>query len=60
MMLPMQTIAAYYVMIANDLARERSKPRYAIVPDRPSLSARIAAALAGRGRSVRPAASQPA
>jgi hypothetical protein len=56
----MQTIAAYYVVIANDLARERSKPRYAVMPVRSSLSARIAAALAGRGRSIRPAASQPA
>jgi hypothetical protein len=56
----MQTIAAYYVLIANDLAGERRKPRYAVVPVRPSLSARIASALAGRGRSVRPAASQPA
>jgi hypothetical protein len=60
MMPPMQSVAAYYVLVANDLARERNKPRYEIVPVRPSLSARIAAALAGRGRPVRPAAAQPA
>ena len=55
----MQTIAAYYVVISNDLARERSKPRYEVVPVRPSLSARIAAVLDRRSRPVRPA-SQPA
>jgi hypothetical protein len=59
MMPPMQTIAAYYVVVANDLARDRSKPRYEVVPVRPRLSARIAAVLARRSRLVRPA-SQPA
>jgi hypothetical protein len=50
----MQSIAAYYVMVASEVAREASAtPRYAHAPRRTS---RIAALLASIGRPVRRAA----
>jgi hypothetical protein len=55
----MRSIAAYYVILANDLAREPRRD-YQVVPVRPSLSARIAAVLAKRAKPTRRAASQPA
>jgi hypothetical protein len=59
MMPDMQPIAAYYVLVANDLANEpRRHDR--VVPVKPSLSARIAAVLARRTRPARRTASQPA
>lgn len=59
MMPHMQSIAAYYVIVANDLAT-RPRRHEQVVPVRPSLSARIAAVLARRTRPARHAASQPA
>ena len=56
----MQPIAAYYVLVANDLAREPRERQYQVMPVRPNLTARIAAVLARRVRPVRPTASQPA
>ena len=59
MMSQMQTIAAYYVLVANDLANQPRRHDQ-IGPVRPSLSARIAAVLARRTRPARRAVSQPA
>ena len=56
----MQPIAAYYVLVANDLAPEPGRREYQVVPVRPNLTARIAAALARRVRTVRPTTTQPA
>ena len=56
----MQSIAAYYVLIANDHACEPGRREYRVVPVRPNLTARITAALARRVRPVRTTASQPA
>ena len=55
----MQPIAAYYVLVANDLANQPRRHDH-VVPVRPSLSARIAAVLARRTRPARRAVSQPA
>ena len=55
----MQSIAAYYVIVANDLAT-RPRRHDQVGPVRPSLSARIAAVLARRTRPARRAVSQPA
>ena len=54
----MNSIAAYYVILANDLANEPRRP-HVQVPVRPGLSARIAAVLARRVRPTRRAVSQP-
>jgi hypothetical protein len=59
MMSQMQPIAAYYVLVANDLANQPRRHDQ-VVPVRPSLSARIAAVLARRTRPARRAVSQPA
>jgi hypothetical protein len=56
----MQTIAAYYVLIANEQARESRMPRYQVVPVRPSLTGRVTAALTTLRSLVRSATSQPA
>ena len=56
----MQSIAAYYVIVANDLACEGQRPRYRVVVARPSLSARIGTALTALARPVRRSTSQPA
>jgi len=55
----MQPIAAYYVLVANDLANQPRRPDH-VAPVRPTLSARIAAVLARRTRPARRAVSQPA
>ena len=52
----MQSIAAYYVIVANDIARDSQKPRYRVA--RPSLPGRIGAALTAIARPVRRTVSQ--
>lgn len=59
MMPHMQSIAAYYVIVAADLANQPRRHDH-VVSVRPSLSARIAAVLARRSRPARRAVSQPA
>ena len=56
----MQSIAAYYVIVANDIARNNQKPTYRVVVARPSLPARIAAGLIAFARPIRRTASQAA
>ena len=56
MMPDMQSIAAYYVIVANDIARDSQKPRYRVA--RPSLPGRIGAALTAIARPVRRTVSQ--
>jgi hypothetical protein len=56
----MQTIAAYYVVIANEMAREARQPQYRVVPTRPSRAARFVAAVTSLLRSAPGATSQPA
>jgi hypothetical protein len=56
----MQSIAAYYVIVASDLARESRTPRYEVVASRRSLRARLATALRTLVRPVRATASSPA
>ena len=56
----MQSIAAYYVIVANDIARNSQKPTYRVVVARPSLPARIAAGLTAFVRPIRRTASQAA
>lgn len=55
----MQPIAAYYVMIANDVARSRAQ-RYQVVVSKPSLPARISTALTEFRRPPRPVGGSPA
>ncbi|HEX5824062.1 MAG TPA: hypothetical protein VFY18_06330 [Candidatus Limnocylindrales bacterium] len=56
----MQPIAAYYVYIADDLARESRKTPYQVVAARSSLPRRIVAALSSVVRPIRRSASQHA
>jgi hypothetical protein len=55
----MQSIAAYYVIVANDIARDSQKPRYRVAA-RPRLLGRIGATLAAITRPVRRTAAQAA
>jgi hypothetical protein len=57
---PMQSIAAYYVFVATEHAREQRRPRYHVVPTRPSLAARVLAGLTSLGRPAGRNAAQPA
>ena len=56
----MQSIAAYYVVVASDLSNRQSTPAYSVVVSRPSLVSRLAARLSSLVGSARPAAAQPA
>jgi hypothetical protein len=56
----MSPIAAYYVMVATDLANEKRLPRHDSVAPKPSLAARIVAALEALVSLGRPATTQPA
>ena len=60
MMPDMQSVAAYYVIVASDLARESQTPRYQVAGRRRSLRARLATALSALVRPVRVTASSPA
>ena len=55
----MQSIAAYYVIVANDMARSRT-PRYRVAVPRTNLSARIARALSAVARPLRASGGSPA
>jgi len=56
----MQTIAAYYVVIANEMARESRQPKYRVVPTRPSRAGRLVAAVTALVRPAPGVTSQPA
>ena len=56
----MQSVAAYYVIVASDLARESQTPRYQVAGGRRSLRARLATALSGLVRPVRATTYSPA
>ena len=56
----MTPIAAYYVMVVNDLERERRAPRYDSIVPKTSLFARIVNALETLVSLGRPATTQPA
>jgi len=56
----MQTIAAYYVVIANEMAREARQPSYRVAPTRPRLAARFVAAVTSLVRPSPGVTSQPA
>ncbi len=56
----MQSIAAYYLLIANDMARAERRPRYAVPVPRRTFAGRISTALAGLVRHDRRGAAQPA
>jgi hypothetical protein len=60
MRLEMQSIAAYYVIVANDIAHDSQKRRYDVVAARPSLTGRVVATLTTLPRLVRSVTSQPA
>jgi hypothetical protein len=60
MKLEMHSIAAYYVIVANDIAHDSQKRRDDIVAARPSLTGRVVAALNTIPRLVRSVTSQPA
>ena len=60
MMPDMQSVAAYYVIVASDLARESQTPRYQVAGSRRGLRARLATALSALVRPVRATASSPA
>ena len=60
MMPVMQSIAAYYVIVANDLARQSQTPRYQVVASRPGVRARLATALSALVRPGRATASSAA
>jgi hypothetical protein len=55
---PMQSIAAYYVVIATETINARTYPLQVAAP-RPSLVARVSAALESFLRLGRPATTQP-
>jgi hypothetical protein len=56
----MQSIAAYYVFVATEHAREQRRPRYQVVPAQPSLAVRVLAALTSLVRPAGRNAAQPA
>jgi hypothetical protein len=56
----MQTIAAYYIVIAIEMAREARQPKYRVVPTRPRRAARFVAAVTSLVRPARGVTSQPA
>ena len=56
----MHPIAAYYVIVANDIAHDSRKRRYHVVAARPSLTGRVVAAVTTIPRLVRSVTSQPA
>jgi hypothetical protein len=56
----MQSIAAYYVFVATEHAREQRQPRYQVVTTRPSLAVRVLAALTSLVRPAARNAAQPA
>jgi hypothetical protein len=61
MKLEMHAIAAYYVIVANDIAHDSQKRRDHVVAARPSVTGRVVAALTTLPRLVRSAStSQPA
>ena len=60
MTLDMQSVAAYYVIVASDLAHESQTRRYQVAGSRRSLRARLATALSALVRPVRATASSPA
>ena len=49
----MHPLAAYYVMVQTENERKNGTHRYASLPSRQSLNARIAKALGSRARSSR-------
>ena len=55
----MTPIAAYYVMVITDLDRQSRDHELAVRAPRPSLAARISAALETLVRLGRPATTQP-
>lgn len=57
---PMQSIAAYYVFVATEHAREQSRPRYQVVRAQPSLAARVRGALTSLVRQTGRNVAQPA
>ena len=60
MMPDMQSVAAFYVIVASDLARESRAPHYQVAVSRRSLRARLATALSAVVRPVRATASSAA
>jgi hypothetical protein len=56
----MQTIAAYYVFVANEHAYESRPPRYHVVATRPGRATRLVAALTSLARPLRRGAPQAA
>jgi hypothetical protein len=57
---PMQSIAAYYVFVATERAREQRRPRYQVVRAEPSLATRVRGALTTLVRQTGGNAAQPA
>ena len=56
----MQSIAAYYVFVATERAREQRRPRYQVVRAEPSLATRVRGALTTLVRQTGGNAAQPA
>jgi hypothetical protein len=56
----MQTIAAYYVMVASEHAHEDRRPRYRVLGTRPNRVERFVAALTSLARPTSRSATQPA
>jgi hypothetical protein len=57
---PMQSVAAYYVLVANELANQAHPRRYQVEVSRPNPVARFASAVFGLVRPSQPAVTQPA
>ena len=56
----MTPIAAYYVMVATDVANEAGKPRYDSIVPKVSVATRLVRALESLARLGRPAVAQTA
>jgi hypothetical protein len=57
---PMQSIAAYYVFVATEHAREQRRPGHQVVPAQPSFAARVLGGLTSLVRPARRNEAQPA
>jgi len=56
---PMQSVAAYYVLVATELANQAIPRRYQVEVSRPNPVARFLSAVLGLVRSSQPAVTQP-
>jgi hypothetical protein len=57
---PMQSVVAYYVLVASELANQAHPRRYQVEVSRPNPVARFVSALVALARPSQPAVTQPA